>query len=330
MNPEIFAEWLHRQGHHIFRTSSSYWFDARPRVLQAFPYHWLIQPPAKELRDLTLGKGNIALRYSTPFSALAGKASYHVVLTSPYTMEHIRPKARNCVRRGVERCHVERINFDRMAKEGWVLQQDTLERQGRLRSMAQTDWERICRSAQDLPGFEVWASVVDGELAATLLVAQIDDTCCVPYAQSHRNYLGLHVNNALFYTVSCDLLQRDAVKAIFFGLHSLDAPESVDEFKFRMGLMVKPVRQVVAFHPLFQPMANQYVHKMLARILIRDPSNSLVAKAEGMLRFHLEGKLPLSEQDWPDCLLGYKEKVLGNLQGEGPGRESTTRIQMNA
>ena len=37
MNSETFAEWLRRQGHRVYRTASSYWYEAGPRVLQAFP-----------------------------------------------------------------------------------------------------------------------------------------------------------------------------------------------------------------------------------------------------------------------------------------------------
>jgi hypothetical protein len=75
MNAEIFARWLRRQGHHVVRTPSSYWFDAGPRVFQAFPYHWIIQPSQKELRELMRRQGTVALRYSTPFAAPDGMVS---------------------------------------------------------------------------------------------------------------------------------------------------------------------------------------------------------------------------------------------------------------
>ena len=74
MNAETFAEWMRRQGHHVFRTASSYWYDAGPRVLQAFPYHWLITPDEKEIRDLMLRHGIAAVRYSTPLDFPDGMA----------------------------------------------------------------------------------------------------------------------------------------------------------------------------------------------------------------------------------------------------------------
>jgi hypothetical protein len=317
MNADIFAEWLRRQGHRVIRTPSSYWYDAGPRVYQAFPYHWLIQPSAGELRELLIGRGAAALRYSTPLDAIGGKVSYHVVLESstPYNLETLRAQARNGVRRGLSICRIERIPVERLAEEGWLLQQDTLDRQGRSRSMSQSDWQRTCLAAKDLPGFEAWGALVDGELAASVLTARVDDTCYVPYAQSLRQYLNKYVNNALFFSVSGEMRSRSGVNMIFLCLHSLDAPESVDEFKFRMSFTPKPVRQRVVFSPLLMPVCNSAGHFIVERLLHRYPDKPMLAKAEGMLRFFLEGKRPLNEQDWPACLTPG-EKELREAQGE--------------
>jgi len=332
MNAETFAEWLRRQGHKVVRTASSYWYDAGPRVLQAFPYHWLIEPAESEIRSLLLTRGIAALRYSTPLHAPQGKVSYHVVLRPPYTLEMLRSQARNGVRRGLSRFGVERITFERLAEEGWSLQADTLARQERTRSMDQAEWQRICRAAEGLPGFEAWGAICDGELAAALLTARVDDRWCVPYALSHSRFLREHVNNALFYTVSCDLLAREGVVELFFTLQSLDAPESVDEFKFRMGLQPVPVRQRVVFHPLFRPLATERSHAFLLRRLDRDrgdrasagrPQESpLLAKAEGMLRFHLGGRRAAEEQEWPACLAGVRPPSTDPAPALGPAAET--------
>ena len=308
MNAEYFAEWLRLQGHHVYQTKSSCWYDAGPRVLQAFPYHWLIQPDKRELRALILRNNILALRYSTPLGANEGIISYHVVLEdSDYTIEKLRTQARNGVRRGLEKCQVERISFQRLAEEGWRLQQDTLDRQNRLNSMNRSEWVTLCLSADKLPGFEAWGALVGGVLAASILTCRIDDKGYIPYAQSHREYLGLHVNNALFYTYSRDILSRPGVTGIFFSLHSLDAPESVNEFKFRMGFSAKPVRQRVVMHPILSPLINPTTYNIINSRTKKNPDNPFLAKAEGMLRFSLQGKLPLSAQEWPKCLADHKE-----------------------
>ena len=319
MNAEVFATWLRRQGHQIIRTKSSYWYDAGPRVLQAFPYHWLIEPTEQEIRSLLLRRGIAALRYSTPLHASQGMVSYHVVLRGPYTLEMLRSQARNGVRRGLTRFQVERIAFERLADEGWSLQADTLERQDRTKSMDLAEWQSICLAAVGVPGFEAWGATCEGELAAALLTARIDDRWCVPYALSRSKFLREHVNNALFYVVSNDLLAREGVAEIFFTLQSLDAPESVDEFKFRMGLQAEPVRQRVVFHPCLRPLATRKAHALLLGRLERDPGNPLLAKTEGMLRFNLAGKRPLTDQPWPEALQPQKQLTL-NKAGEQDAR----------
>lgn len=316
MNSEIFGEWLRRQGHQVICTASSCWYDAGPRVMQAFPYHWLVQPAEQELRDMMLKNSVISLRFSAPLEYPHGKASYHSVLKAPYSLEMLRHQARGGIRKGLNNAKMEQISFERLATEGWLLQEDTLERQCRAGSMDQSEWERLCRAAEGLPGFEAWAAIVDGELAASVLTSRVDDTCYVLFAQSQRKYLNLHVNNALFYTVSCDMLARDGVAGIFFSLSSLDAPDSVDEFKFRMGFSAKAVRQRVIFHPLVEPVANRFTHDMVARMLEQRPYHRTLAKAEGMLRFYLQGRLPLNEQTWPECLADQKENLLMDLLAE--------------
>jgi len=307
MNAETFAEWMRRQGHRVFRTVSSYWYDAGPRVLQAFPYHWLITPDEKEIRDLMLKHGVISLRYSTPFDFPKGMVSYHVVLHKPYELEMLRSQARNGVKRGLDHFKVEQISFERLATEGWVLQQDTLARQDRLRSMTRKEWQRLCLSANGLPGFEAWAAISNNELAGAVIICRIDDVFNVPYAMSHSRFLADHVNNVIFYAVSREMLGREGVSGIFYTVQSLDAPANVDEFKFRMGFEPKAVRQRVDFHPLLNPFATPALHAWTRKLLQRDPSNPQLAKAEGMLRFHVEGKRDLAEQTCPECLSSQKD-----------------------
>ena len=260
-----------------------------------------------------ISKGVISLRYSTPLEAPEGMASYHVILHNPYNLDMLRAQARNGVKKGMSIFQIERILFERLAVDGWNLQQDTLERQGRLSSMTQAKWQSMCLAASDLPGFEAWAAICDGDLAAAQITAQVDDIIYVPYAASHRRFLRDHVNNALFYVASTNFLARSGITGIFFCLHSLDAPPTVDQFKFRMGFIPLPVRQRVVFHPWLKPFETQRVHNLLEYLSQRYPDNPALTKAEGMLRFNLKGKLPLDDQDWPEPLAEEKYILLNSI-----------------
>jgi hypothetical protein len=304
VNTDVFAEWLRRQGHHVERTVSSYWFDQGPRTYQAFPYHWLIEPRHDELVDFLRRTRGIGLRFSTPLTASEGQISYHAVYEDrPYDLECLGKWARKNVRRGLRSCTVEPISWERLAEDGWGLQADTLDRQGRELHLSPEIWQRRCMSASDLPGFEAWGALVEGRLAASVITFTLDDYVYMLYQQCHRDYLANHVNNALSYTVSEAIMERSTIRGILYGLHSLDAPPSVDEFKFRMGYSAKAVRQRVVFHPLLRPLFNDMTHRLLRAGLARRPGSSGLAKAEGLVRFYLSGKKPLSQQAWPSPLL---------------------------
>ena len=57
------------------------------------------------------------------------------------------------------------------------------------------------------------------------------------------------------------------------------------------------------------------------RLLRPDPGNLILAKAEGMIRFYLQGKCPLDEQDWPECLVDRKIELFEALNFRKESRE---------
>jgi hypothetical protein len=311
MNAEIFAEWLRRQRYHVVRTPSSYWYQAGSRVYQAFPYHWVIEPNEAELRKVLVENRAIALRHSTPVSAPHGKISYHVVYTqAEYDLEDLDRRSRQNIRRGLKNCHVESITLQQLAEEGWYLEVDTAERQNRQTEWEKTTWRKRCLAAADLPGFEAWGAFVNGKLVATLLVVQIDDWVEYISQQCLQGYLNDRVNNALCFTVTQAVLSRPNINNVFYTLQSLDAPPSVDEFKFRMGFTPRPVRQRVVFHPWFTTLVNSVFHKLVIQLQKRNASNRILTKADGIFRFYHSGNIPLNQQEWPKCLEPYREELI--------------------
>ena len=303
MNAEIFAEWLRRQGHQVVRTHSTYWYDAGPRIYQAFPYHWVIRPSEEELLAFLRGYRAVGLRYSAAADEPQGRISYHVVYQArEYNLEQLDRRARQNVRNGLSRCTVQPIPLERLADEGWLLEMDTVDRQDRHLSMTRDAWRRRYLSASDLPGFEAWGALVEGRLVASILAFRIDDCCELISQQCHRQYLNARVNNALAFTVTRTMVSRPGIRSIFYTLQSLDAPSSVDEFKFRMGYEAKQVRQRVVFHPWLEPVIGATCGAAVKELLRLFPKNQVLPKASGMLQFYLEGKRPLNEQHWPDCL----------------------------
>jgi hypothetical protein len=304
MKSDYFAEWLYRQGHRVAQTESSFWVEASPHIFQAFPYHWIISPSQEELDNLLHDHSAIGLRYSTARDQPAGAASYHVVFNGQqYPISFLRKKTRPGLRRVMERASVEPISFTRLGSEGWRLRAETLQRQSRKAAESEEWWHNLCHSTDGLPGFEAWATILDGRLAATLIAFTYENCCNVLYQQSLTEYLPLRVNKSLYFVFTNEILKRPGNLWIFSGLHSLDAPHGVEEFKFQMRYTAKPVRQRVVFHPWLRPLFNSATHAVLRAGLRLQPGNPTFSKAEGMLRFYLQGRLPLSQQEWPPPLV---------------------------
>ena len=314
MSSEIFAEWLRRQGHRVIRTSSSYWFDQGPRVYQAFPYHWLIQPSCNELQDFLHKNKAIGLRYSTPISMPMGKLSYHVVYEGPsFDLASLPKKVRHDIRNGLEYATIEQISISRLATEGWNLRLETLIRQGRQKAENMTTWQRICYAAEDLPGFDAWGALHEGQLVSSMLAFTCDDCYTILYQQSTTDHLKYGINNTLYYVATTEALKREGVSQVFGGLQSLDASPDVDKFKFRMRFNAKPVRQRVVFHSLLSPFFNKASYLALKQLSLWNPSNPSLAKVLGMLNFYLQDRVPLSEQPCPEPLIGLIKQNSENI-----------------
>jgi hypothetical protein len=168
-------------------------------------------------------------------------------------------------------------------------------------------------AAADLPGFEAWGALVDNRLVASLFTFQMEGCCEMISQQCHRDYLNARVNNALSFVVTETMINRTGITSVFYSLQSLDAPASVDQFKFRMGYTARPVRQRVVFRPLLTPVLNRASYAAVNRLCEYKPDNPLFSKARGMLRFYLAGKSPPDTQDWPECLNHRKIELLEEM-----------------
>ncbi len=304
--------WLERRGHRVIRTASSYWYESGPRVFQAFPYHWLISPGEEELHHIFWEQKAVGLRYSAPFHSPQGVVSYHVVYSGEeYPLDALPQKARYDVRRGLGHITAERIPLARLATEGWQTRAETLLRQRRAGAENRAWWERLCHSAEGIHGFEAWGAISDGEMVASLLAFLDNDCCSILYQQSKTAHLRNGINNALTYSFTQEAISRHGISLIFYGLHSLDAPASVDEFKFRMRFAAKPVRQRVVLHPFFAPVVDMLPPSIVNRLSTKlRAMHPLAAKAEGFLRFYMQGRRALADQPWPECLAQHKEELI--------------------
>lgn len=291
MNPNILVQWFNRRGYNVLRTRSSYWVNIFNHVYQAIPYHWVIEPSDEELSQLFKKHKAIALRYSAPIESYRGVVSYHIVYQKPeYSLNVLTKQNRKNVRKAERLLQIQPISFPRLAAEGYLARKDTLERQNRAEVEDRRWWTNLCLSSDGLPGFQAWAAFCDNQPVASLITYTCDNCWSILYQQSRTDYLQTKVNNFLVYRFTSEVLNQSPENWIFSGMESLDAPKSLDDFKFGLGYESKPVRQAVLIHPILSPWINQKSYHLLTGIKHLLPRSSTLAKAEGMTRFFLNSR----------------------------------------
>ena len=290
MNPEIFAKFLARQGYHIVKTESCYWYDAHPWFYFYFPYHHLINPNAEELNKILWGERCIGIRYFTPMDFI-GKNSYMIVCSDKnYDFPSVDADyARRQTRRGLDNFEINQFSFGELAKLGNDLNVETLTRQGRNRGRWNGQrWKLFCEATDGLDGFEAWGAFKNGNLASFMVAFQMEDHFMILHQSSATEYLRLYPNNALVFTVTKLKLGLSVVNTVSYGPQSLDAPQSLDTFKFRMGYHKSPMKQRIIFNPLIKPFIGSIFHNLVQFAVKANPKSDASRKMEGIIRFYRE------------------------------------------
>jgi hypothetical protein len=290
MQTDAFLEFLERQGHRIVKTESCYWFNASTRFYFYYPYHRLITPNQDEINRILWGEPSIGARYFAPMEHV-GKESYSIVCSDKnYDITSVDAHfARRQTRRGLENFKIQQLEFKELEKRGICLNRDTLTRQGRdPRIWEGKVWTDYCRAANGLDGFEVWGAFSEKELASFMITFQMEDHFTILQQFSATEYLPQYPNNALVFHVTKLKLSLPEVNAVSYGPQSLDAPASLDTFKFRMGFRKRPMKQTIVFNPLVRPFINGFSHKVIQRLSALRPENDTFRKLEGTVRFYRE------------------------------------------
>jgi hypothetical protein len=195
--------------------------------------------------------------------------------------------ARRQTRRGLENFEIRQLDFMELACQNNI-NIDTLIRQGRKPGIwTDKRWKRYCMSANGLSGLEAWGAFYGSNLAAFMVAYQMDDYFEILHHSSATEYLHLYPNNALVFFVTKLKLSSMEINHVSYGPQSLDAPDSLETFKYRMGFQQLPMKQGIVFHPLVKPFINNITYKFIQRISVTSTSD-FWRKLEGIFRFYRE------------------------------------------
>lgn len=286
VDPSHYAAFLERIGHTVRHVGNDWWYDCTKRVYANFPFHRDVDAAALEIRDVLKSDGLIA-RMCCPESQ--GVPSFRMMCYDKnYDFPALRSRTRTQVRRGLEACTVERIEFSELKQKYLPLQQATIERQGRCtESSDRKYWDQYIDSAAAMTGAETWAAYVDGKMAAYLISFMIEDTANLCIVRSDTSMLKAFPNNALLFRYLYEVLRRPEVCKVDYGLESVRAGgENLERFKTGMGFERERCGQRIVFSPHIAPLLRRPVIRMMQpciRTLLKSEAGD---KINGMLTWY--------------------------------------------
>ena len=286
ISPQHHIDFLQRIGHEIRESGGVHWFNCGSRVFSSLPYDRDVDAQTIDLREILKSDGLVA-RFGCPLDQ--GVPSFRIVCDAKeYDFPLLRSRTRTQVRRGLEVCRVERIEFQQLQKLAMSLNADTLIRQGRkVPTDLQNYWTRYYHQAAITPGAEAWAAFVGTDLAAYLISFMIHDVANLLIVRSSSQHLESYPNNALLFQFLSARLKDADIRMVSYGYESIQSDlGSLDQFKLGMGFRKDPVGQRIEFAPWLSPFLNRFTDAVARQVLKSLGPSETVSKLQGMLNWY--------------------------------------------
>ena len=230
-------------------------------------------------------------------------AVLYVCKDQDYGIDSLSSNNRSKVRRALKRMDVRQVTVDEVIATGYAAYADTRERQGGA-GMSPEEFRSNWQRQRVVPGREIWAALVDGEIAAFGAVHRCGRWATISATVSHRKFQKDYPNHALFFTILEHLLAQPEVESVSYGLSSLrgeTARDSLHHFKLSVGLQAMPVVRKVLVHPLVTPGVNGGTLAAARAIRKRAPDARLPMAACAALEFLLGVTPPSPEPEGADA-----------------------------
>ncbi len=286
VSAEHYAEFLTRMGHKVRVVDGVWWFNTSRGVYTSFPYDQNLNAETVPFREV-LGRDGLVARFGC--SVHQGVPSFRFLCDDPaYDFPNLRSRTRTQVRRGLEECQIEPVEFDVLRKSAVPLNADTLIRQGRsVPASLESYWQKYFDAASTTPGAEAWAAFADGQLAAYLIAFIMEKTSHVLIVRSATTHLKKYPNNALLFRYLHDRIRDPQIDCISYGYESIQSDlGSLDQFKVGMGFRAAECGQRVEISRWLKPFVNRYTVSPVSSILRQMGNGEASAKLRGILNWY--------------------------------------------
>jgi hypothetical protein len=202
-------------------------------------------------------------------------------------LSSLKRKTRAHVRKGLKACECHEIGFDLLARDGLLLNRETMDRQARNDPMFGDEkrWRRLIDAGRAVSGAQAWGALVDGVLAAYLIAFRTDDVVSILYGMCRSDMLKYRPNHALVFSFITTSLSHPDVRRISGGPASIFELPQLDQYKVSMGFRKEPAELAVVFNPWLGPIAlSRLAHATLGAAQRLRPKSDTLKRTAAILR----------------------------------------------
>ncbi len=230
-----------------------------------------------------------------------------------YDISKLSANNRSKVRRGLKRLIVRQVTPFEVARTGYASYADTCKRNG-ITPISHEAFVAKWQGGERKPSREIWAALAGDEIAALGVVHLCGHWAEIASTSSADAHLHDYPNHALFYTLLRDLMHRDGVESVSYGLSSVQAASNRDtlhHFKLSVNLEAIPVVRSIGVNPILRPVINTGTRAVARALERRFPGAILVRTARGALDLMTEGERIRSSPERSDGIypIGLEETV---------------------
>jgi hypothetical protein len=221
-------------GDECLQTGRTHWLIRRNRTAISIPTLENVYPTREDIKEV-FSHGVKVLRFNTtgPWPPMACE---FVLNQHPYTLEMIHQKARNQVRRGLERCAVRRPKQSELMRRAFEINARTVERQDRRSNLTDKNcWENYIAKLLSVPDVFFYGAYVDDFMVAYVLVLVILKKIVLYHPFMDREYSKSYPMNALIFSAVNQTREKVGPLQVSYGFGSIWNIDTLDHFKIRMG-----------------------------------------------------------------------------------------------
>jgi hypothetical protein len=290
--PDWLVELRSRSVDRYFTESGHAWIRFHKFAFMRFPPHDISNVQRTEEREVFFkAKALLISSHHLPKPDQSANAFLYLCNDKEYDISKLSSNNRSKVRRGSKRLRVRRTSPTEIAEKSYACYRDTCVRNG-LAPISEQVYQNKWLKDANPAAREIWAAFAGEEVAALGIVWICGKWAELFSTQSANRYLKDYSNHILFYDILRDLLHRDNIESVSYGLSSAQPnskADSLHHFKLSVNFEAIPVVRDIKVNPFLRPVINKTTLQCARLLEHIFPNTRHLLAARGALEIIVDG-----------------------------------------